>query len=77
MEFKNFKTKEVKSVFLEPRSLIAMQGESRRLWSHGIDARDVDEVDGVTIKRGRRVSITFRKVLASAIKNIPNPPKHG
>ena len=51
------------SVGLLPRSLLIMTGESRYSWVHGISARKTDVFDGELKKRGRRISITFRKVL--------------
>lgn len=50
-------------LFLEPGTLVVMTGESRFHWYHGIQNRKSDEFNGVKYKRGRRVSITFRKVI--------------
>ncbi|XP_066910679.1 alkylated DNA repair protein alkB homolog 8-like isoform X2 [Clytia hemisphaerica] len=67
-----------KSVFLARRSLLAMKGESRYLWSHGITPRKHDIVfckdptqntedenaKHLTMReRGIRISLTFRKIL--------------
>lgn len=46
-----------------PRSLIVMAGESRYTWYHGIPPRKSDKFNGENLKRQRRVSITFRKVI--------------
>jgi alkylated DNA repair dioxygenase AlkB len=50
-------------LFLEPKTLVVMTGESRFNWYHGIPNRKSDEFNGSKLKRGRRVSITFRKVI--------------
>lgn len=52
-----------KSILLEPRSLIIMQGEARYNWRHGIAKRKSDKFQGQVIKRARRVSLTFRTVI--------------
>lgn len=52
-----------KSILLEPRSLIIMQGEARYDWRHGIAKRKSDKFEGQVIKRARRVSLTFRTVI--------------
>ena len=52
------------SIYLPPRSCIWFYGESRFFWKHGIAFRKTDIVDGQIIPRGRRVSLTFRKVKA-------------
>jgi alkylated DNA repair dioxygenase AlkB len=41
-------------------SLYVMSGESRTAWTHEMASRKSDKVDGQTVKRGRRVSVTFR-----------------
>ena len=51
------------AVLLEPRSLVVMQGEARRVWKHGIPSRKVDTYHGQRIERGRRLSLTFRNVI--------------
>jgi alkylated DNA repair dioxygenase AlkB len=50
-------------VLLRPCSLIVMAGEARYDWLHGIAARQSDVVGGRRLPRGRRVSVTFRKVI--------------
>eukprot|EP01038_Epipyxis_sp_PR26KG_P008479 gene8479-11462_t len=52
-----------KCVYLPARSLFILQGQARYDWSHGISLRKYDKVDGELIKRGRRVSLTFRQAL--------------
>lgn len=50
-------------IFVEPRTLLVMKEESRYNWYHGIPHRKSDKFNGETIKRNRRISITFRKVI--------------
>jgi alkylated DNA repair dioxygenase AlkB len=68
MDFHHTKGDEIVSYLLEARSLIVMEGEARYDWKHGIVARKSDEVDKRIIKRGRRVSLTFRKVIVDQVK---------
>jgi hypothetical protein len=49
--------------YLPPRSLLLMNGDSRYEWTHGIAPRKMDKVNGVVIPRGRRLSLTLRRVL--------------
>lgn len=51
------------AVLLEPRSAFIMTGPARYAWTHEIPARKSDRVDGVTIERSRRISLTFRRVI--------------
>ncbi|KAG8865123.1 hypothetical protein FRB96_000012 [Tulasnella sp. 330] len=60
-------------LWLEPRSVLVLEGEARYKWTHGIPARDGDWVqdDGGTngaqwIPRDVRVSITLRWLLPGA-----------
>lgn len=48
-----------KSIYLEPRSLLILKGDARYKWKHGIAARKSDN----GLKRQRRISLTFRKVI--------------
>ena len=48
-----------KSILLEPNSLLVLQGEARYKWKHGIAPRKIDN----GVRRGRRISLTFRKVI--------------
>lgn len=48
---------------LEAGSLVVMRDEARYHWKHGIAKRKYDLYDGQKIERGRRVSLTFRKVI--------------
>jgi alkylated DNA repair dioxygenase AlkB len=63
MNFTNKSSGEVVPVFLEPRSLVILKGESRYGWMHGIPPRKSDVFAGRTYRRSRRVSLTFRKVI--------------
>lgn len=44
---------------LEPRSLLILKEDARYQWKHGIAARKSDN----GVKRERRISVTFRKVI--------------
>jgi alkylated DNA repair dioxygenase AlkB len=59
MEFISRETKEVVPLVLAPRSLVVLTEDARYQWQHRIPPRKSD--DGV--KRGRRVSLTFRTVI--------------
>tara|TARA_B100000678_G_C17853426_1_gene360097 strand:- start:338 stop:535 length:198 start_codon:yes stop_codon:yes gene_type:complete len=50
-------------IFVEPRTLLIMKDESRYKWYHGIAPRKSDKFNGEIIKRGRRISITFRRII--------------
>ena len=50
------------SRWLDPRSLLVLQGEARHEWQHSIAKRLKDLRGGQWIPRTRRVSITFRTV---------------
>ena len=63
MTFTGKETGHVIPLLLEPRSVVALRGEARYEWTHGIAARKTDIYQGRTIHRRRRVSLTFRKVI--------------
>jgi len=63
MVFTEKATKRVVPVLLEPRSLVVLTGPARYEWMHGIPPRKSDEVGRHSIKRARRVSLTFRQVI--------------
>ncbi len=50
------------SIYLKPRTLLIMKGESRYDWLHEISAVKYDMVDGDRIARRTRTSITLRYV---------------
>lgn len=62
MDFTRSEPEEAHAVLLAPRSLVVLKGASRYEWKHGIAKRKQDTLDGVSHKRGRRVSLTFRTV---------------
>jgi len=64
MEFTHPATSEKVAHMLEPRSLLIFSGEARYQWKHGIAARKTDKYAGQVIQRGRRVSLTFRNIIA-------------
>lgn len=66
MNFAHVATGKTMARYLEPRSLLVLQGASRFEWTHGIAARKTDVVDGISVPRGRRVSLTFRTVISSS-----------
>lgn len=65
MVFTNIDSAAKQSLLLETKSLVVMTGDARYRWTHAIAARKTDRLDGVTISRNRRVSLTFRKVIVS------------
>jgi alkylated DNA repair dioxygenase AlkB len=66
IDFKHKQTREVVSLLLMPRSLIVMSGPARYDWTHGIAGRKSDDFAGKKWPRGRRVSLTYRKVIVQA-----------
>lgn len=65
MEFTHTETQQRIPVLLEPRSLVILSGDARYRWQHSIPHRKTDRHDGQILSRGRRLSLTFRKVLLS------------
>lgn len=63
MDFYALKDERVLRQILEARSLLIMEKEARYQWKHGIAARKSDNFEGKIWKRGRRISLTFRKVI--------------
>lgn len=64
MRFK--KGSEQHDIYVEPKSLYIMSGDSRKVWKHEMLSRKSDIVNGVKIERGRRISLTFRNVPVSS-----------
>lgn len=58
MDFKN--GSQSHSVALPRRSLLIMTGAARYQWTHGIQNRKTDLIDGHQVPRDRRVSLSFR-----------------
>jgi alkylated DNA repair dioxygenase AlkB len=75
MDLTNKETRQVLPLLLEPRSLVIMQGEARFAWMHGIPARKTDQYQNRTIQRGRRVSLTFRKVILDSPEPAAECPR--
>jgi alkylated DNA repair dioxygenase AlkB len=48
--------------YVEPNSVYLMTGESRYKWKHEIKSRVSDETKNGKIRRGTRISVTFRTV---------------
>ena len=63
MRFRNRKSRLLYDVDLAPQSLLVLNGEARYDWTHEIAARKNDLIDGQRRPRGRRISLTFRKVI--------------
>ncbi len=49
---------------LERRSAVVLRDQARYDWTHGIPARKKDVWLGETIRRARRISLTFREVIS-------------
>lgn len=56
------KDTEKHELLLNPRSILLLNGEARYNWKHGIKAVKNDKWLNTIIPRGRRISITFRKI---------------
>lgn len=52
------------SHLLDPRSLLVLSSDARYHWHHAIPARKSDKWNGTTIPRTRRISLTFRTIIA-------------
>lgn len=63
MNFTHPETREKIPVFLPRRSAVILKEESRYEWKHSIPARKTDKYENQTLQRGRRISLTFRKVI--------------
>lgn len=61
MNFKSHKG-ELKHLYLPPRSLYILTGESRYAWFHSISERRTDRAEGQTLFRRRRISLTYRSI---------------
>lgn len=73
MEFTSLDKAERGTVPLPGRSLLALRGAARYGWKHAIPPRQSDSIGGRRVPRGRRVSLTFRKViLAQGDGNLPS-----
>lgn len=64
MDFENIKTSEKQSLILKVNSLLVLCGESRYDWMHSIKGVKTWILpDGQEVPMGRRISLTFRKIL--------------
>jgi alkylated DNA repair dioxygenase AlkB len=63
MNFINLDSKEKVDAWLEPRSVVSINGNARYCWSHGITPRLADDIHGVRVNRQLRISMTFRKAI--------------
>ena len=66
MNFTKVKAGTKCSLLLEACSVLVLSGEARYDWQHSIPARKSDVYQGEKIRRGRRVSLTFRNVLVNS-----------
>lgn len=62
MNFEHIKSNKRCNIGLERCSLLILDKESRYDWMHSIPARLEDIVNNVSIKRERRISLTFRTI---------------
>lgn len=60
MDFRHVPTGRRERLLLEPRSLLVLCDEARYEWQHGIASRKRDIWHGISVLRGRRLSVTFR-----------------
>ncbi|WP_142778652.1 alpha-ketoglutarate-dependent dioxygenase AlkB [Agrobacterium sp. T29] len=65
MVFRELRGSAICGVLLQPRSGVLLRDAGRYGWTHEIPARKSDIVNGVRKARDRRISLTFRKVIAS------------
>jgi len=62
MTFKYLESGDEFELFLEVKSLAVMTKQSRFDWSHEIKKRKFDDRGGLKIRRGRRLSLTYRTI---------------
>lgn len=65
MEFSKCGQQDKKHLLLEPLSLLILTDNARYRWMHAIPSRIEDVWNGENLPRGRRISLTFRKVILS------------
>lgn len=80
MRFTKPETGEVVDLYVAPRSVYIMSDAARYGWKHEMISRKTNTVDGKTIPRSRRISVTLRWVpeesQASALpSSVPSAPK--
>lgn len=64
-----------KKVFVPRRSLLALTGDARYLWTHGITPRTTDSFGGTMVPRGTRISLTYRTVQRIPFCDCIYPPQ--
>lgn len=52
-------------ILLKRNSCVVLSGDSRYDWKHSIAKRKTDQFPGKMIRRGRRISLTFRHMLGN------------
>lgn len=63
MQFAETASGREEAVLVEPGSALVLSGEARYRWTHAIPARTSDLWQDRELVRGRRVSLTFRRML--------------
>lgn len=69
MQFTHSESQRVEHRLLEPRSALILSGDARWVWRHEIPARLVDEWQGQRRSRSRRVSLTYRIMPSSGVRD--------
>lgn len=67
MEFRHASGKLKVPVLVPPRSLLVLNDSARFKWRRGVPARKADWYDGIEVRRGRYVSVTFRQTLVDMV----------
>lgn len=65
MQFEQWGQNEKKFLLLKPLSLLILTGDARYRWMHSIPACTEDVWNEEVLPRGRRISLTFRKIIMS------------
>lgn len=65
MNFTDTNTNEKIPLILNAKSAIILSDDVRYRWKHGIQSKKSDMINGMKILRGRRISLTFRKVIVA------------
>ncbi|CAO3649865.1 unnamed protein product [Cunninghamella echinulata] len=65
MKFTHTDTNKEIDVILPPRSIIVLKDDARYKYKHGISKDPIDvSSDGISIERDKRISFTFRQIIA-------------
>ncbi|WCK13419.1 alpha-ketoglutarate-dependent dioxygenase AlkB [Agrobacterium tumefaciens] len=70
MVFRELRGPDIRSVVLQPCSVVLLGDAGRYDWSHEIPSRKSDVVNGLRPARRRRVSLTFRKVIHAKLIRV-------